>query len=276
MPINGSIKIENGILKAHLKSFTDMFKFSSFFHNGIGQYYFRGQSNANWNLETTLERFERQLNPFTDGTKDFLLKEFKRLIRGKGLLKEINATSDEDFFCLGQHYGLPTPMLDWTESFYISLFFAFADEIPIDVENIAVWAIQTSASDAMDDWNSSSESSLEIKFVDPFSDVNSRLISQSGMLLQKPSGVDLEDLISKYCRGNSHSPVLAKLTMPAKERENVINALFSMNINWATIYPGIEGAAKHAKMKLQILDSKARKIGESALMAHSQKSITGL
>lgn len=175
-------------------------------------------------------------------------------------------------------------MLDWSESFYIALFFAFAEEIPVDVENVAVWAIQTSASEVMNSHNANlkmlaSENNLsnflEMKFVDPFTDVNSRLISQSGILLQKPSGVDLEELISKHCRGNSHSPVLAKLTIPAKEREAAINNLFSMNINWSTIYPGVEGAAKHSKMKLQMLDSKVRKMGKAATLAHSQKSITG-
>jgi hypothetical protein len=195
----------------------------------------------------------------------------------------MNPSSDEDFFSLGQHYGLPTPMLDWSHSFYIALFFAFADEIPNDVENVAVWAIQKSANEAMDDFNKkikllpgdTFKPILETKFVEPFTDVNSRLISQSGILLQKPSEVNLEKIISDFCKGNSHSPVLAKITMPSTERENVINNLFAMDINWSTIYPSIDGAAKHAKMKLQMLDLKVRRMGAAGAAEHAQKKISG-
>lgn len=276
--------VVDGVLRVHLRSFKQLFEFSQFFHDSAGGYYFRGQADGNWKLTTTLERFESELSNYVGGARETLLKDFKRLIRGKGLLSGINPSSDEDFFSLGQHYGLPTPLLDWTEAFYIALFFAFADEVPKDAENVAVWVIHRSAAEAMEHHNSvaqelaaaiSATPPLEMKFVDPYTDVNSRLISQSGILLQKPSGVCIETVISNYCRGNSSSPVLMKLTMPVSERASVINNLFAMNINWSTIYPGVEGAAKHATMKLQMLDLYVRRIGQAGVVQHSSKSIAG-
>lgn len=283
MSINNKGRVENGVLRAHLKNFEELFQFSQFFHQSPSTYYYRGQADENWKLTTTLERFETELNKFVGGTRELLLKEFRRLIRGNGLLSQMDTSSEEEILALGQHYGLPTPLLDWTESFYIALFFAFSEAIPDEVNNVAIWAIQTSAKEVMANFNSlaadlsklneNSVSLVEMKFVDPYTDINSRLVSQSGIFIQKPSNIDLEQVISSYCKGNNESPVLAKITVPAKERENILNNLFSMNINWATIYPGIEGAARHAKMKLQMLDLKVRKMGESRVLDHTKKKI---
>jgi len=176
---------------------------------------------------------------------------------------------------------LPTPLLDWTESFYIALFFAFADEFPKDVENAALWAIQTSAREIMDKFNDEKalgagknlNNMIQMKFVDPYTDANPRIVSQSGILLQKPSGFFIEDLIPEFCKGNSDSPLLAKITIPASERGKILNNLFAMNINWSTILPGIEGAARHAKMKLQMLDMKVRCMGRDGTKRHAQKDI---
>lgn len=282
----GKGKVECGVLRANLDNFKELFEFSQWFHNSPSQYYFRGQSDSTWGLTTTLERFEASLCKEGAGTGKFLLKDFKRLLRGKGLLGSIDQSSDEEIMALGQHYGLPTPLLDWTESFYIALFFAFCEKIPDSVENVAVWAIQTSASEIMHDYNvkqkamdsehaklASGGELIEMKFVDPYTDVNNRLVSQSGLFLQKPSGVSVEGLVASYCKDNNHSPVMAKITVPARERESVLNNLIAMNISWATIYPGIEGAALHAKMKLELLSSKAERMGREGLASHVTKDI---
>jgi len=116
-------KVEDGVLRARLSSFRELFELGQFFHLSPSQYYFRGQANEHWKLTTTLERFESNLHPDVAGTRDFILNDFKRLIRGNGFFPQTSIPSDEDIFSLGQHYGLPTPLLDWSESFYIAIFF---------------------------------------------------------------------------------------------------------------------------------------------------------
>ncbi|NNA66417.1 FRG domain-containing protein [Pseudomonas gessardii] len=283
MDIYSKGSVKDGILRAKLDNFKELFEFSQFFHQGPGGFYFRGQADERWGLTTTLERFESGINKYVSGTRQHMLADFKRLLRGKGLLSQMNINSDEEIFALGQHYGLPTPLLDWSESFYIALFFAFAEDTPKDAENVAVWAIQYSAKELMEAYNIESRSRcitdddvrdfLPIQFVDPYTDVNSRLVSQSGVFIQKPSGVDLEKIVASYCSDNNDSPVLAKITIPVAERESVVNNLFAMNINWSTIYPGIDGAARHAKMKLQMMDLKVRKMGELRTRVHANRDI---
>ena len=276
MSVYSKGRVDNGILTAKLTSFSELFEFSQYFHQSPSQYYFRGQSNEHWKLTTTLERFEDSLVKNVNGAGGFLLREFRRLIRGKGVISQLNIESEDELLCLGQHYGLPTPLLDWTESFFIAIFFAFADEISSDVENVAIWAIQSSATEIMKKYNDDEPNeTLHLKFVDPLTDVNHRLVSQTGVFLQKPNGVFIEDLVEVHCKGVSNLPIMAKITIPASERESIINNLFAMNINWSTIYPGVEGAARHAKMKIEMLNLKVKKMGPFGLLEHTHRDIFG-
>lgn len=109
---------------------------------------FRGQKNACWPLKTTLERFfERNGEPF----KEYPLNDYDRVLnklrkRVRGPLKEkINALrsntiqptqseipkiiigdKDIDLRLILRHYGFPSPLLDWTRSLDIALFFCFS------------------------------------------------------------------------------------------------------------------------------------------------------
>jgi hypothetical protein len=103
--------------------------------------WFRGQSNADWQLDTTLERWRRD--------KPFSVEEYLDLIRR--VKPEIetftggkwDVPSDQDAFIrvrnVGdlpmwlpyeymahlRHHGFPSPLLDWTDSPYIAAYFAF-------------------------------------------------------------------------------------------------------------------------------------------------------
>jgi len=273
-------KIEDGFLQVHIPNFMELVSFAQYFHRSVGKNYFRGQSDARWGLTTTLERFEATLLADISGTGDTTLKIFKKQLRGKGVIPTIDPSSDDELLALGQHYGLPTPLLDWSESFYIALFFAYADEFSNDCENVAIWGIQTYITNIFKNFNeksaldTGSEPYPELKLIDPFTEFNDRLLSQTGVFVKKTSGLNIVDIVNNYCKGNSSAPVLSKITMPSSEREVVLNNLDAMNINWSTIYPGFEGAAKNAKLQLQMLNRKVEQMGGDGLKRHLSQKIT--
>ncbi|MDR6585560.1 FRG domain-containing protein [Herbaspirillum frisingense] len=274
-------KVCDGVLEAHVENFFELVKLAQYFHQGPSAWYFRGHADESWKLETTLERFEKTLSNYVRGTNKTLISEFKKLLRGNGIIPRIDLSTNEELYAWGQHYGLPTPLLDWSESFFIALFFAVADAPPRDAKNSAIWGIQTSAKEVMTKFNESNREKInsdpdefpEFKFLEAGTDANTRLISQAGLFVQKPNGLDIEDIIKKSSPGNSTLPVLAKITFPTQEREHMINNLFAMNINWATIYRGAEGAAMHSKMKLQMLDLKVKKMGKERTLEHAGANI---
>lgn len=95
---------------------------------------FRGQSDASWKLETTLERFTKQ----TFNTYDYYkiirgVKPAVVSITGKGWsLPEfmegsvmVRPPTGYEFMIYLRHHGFPSPLLDWTRSPYVAAFFAF-------------------------------------------------------------------------------------------------------------------------------------------------------
>lgn len=81
-----------------------------------GKYLFRGHSDPQWKLQTTFDRmFANQPKQTRLQIAEELLEVFKRGLEGQDIPSEVRA--DESLFhSLGQHYGLPTRLLDWTES----------------------------------------------------------------------------------------------------------------------------------------------------------------
>ncbi len=90
---------------------------------------YRGHSNVNYKLETTLERAFNEIVEDENiiGMKlhieDSIIKDFKR--KAHHYLKWLPSDADKlGWLSLIQHYGGPTRLLDFTESFYVALYFA--------------------------------------------------------------------------------------------------------------------------------------------------------
>jgi FRG domain len=80
--------------------------------------WFRGHSKQNWKL---LPAFQRLNKPTSEIN---LINKFRQ---NANLLLDSNPKSDFDWLFVMQHYGVPTRLLDWTESPLVGLFFAVSD-----------------------------------------------------------------------------------------------------------------------------------------------------
>jgi hypothetical protein len=99
---------------------------------------FRGQSCSTWNLETSLHRTYKTISPAISigQCEKNALNRFKR-----GAHHYMSCPPDQnntlEWLALMQHYGGPTRLLDFTNSFYIAAFFALESA----KSDAAVWCL---------------------------------------------------------------------------------------------------------------------------------------
>ena len=100
--------------------------------------WFRGQANISWELEAGWYRQAPPGKNLGDSwyNEHNLLVEFKQ--RAPGYLSSAPQTDWEWLFIM-QHYGLPTRLLDWTESALLGLYFAVREHR--QDSDAAVWVL---------------------------------------------------------------------------------------------------------------------------------------
>ncbi|MFN7169074.1 MAG: FRG domain-containing protein [Pannonibacter sp.] len=98
--------------------------------------WFRGQSDASWQLLPGFLRNETQVSETT------LLNRFKQ---SAAMLAESRPQSSFDWTFLMQHYGVPTRLLDWSESPLVALYFAVDDYVKYPDKDAALWCLQPTA-----------------------------------------------------------------------------------------------------------------------------------
>lgn len=211
---------------------------------------FRGQRNGSWALTPSIARLSTN-GTYSTQTAGAQLESFKYSIRGR-TKEPVSRLSEEDVWALGQHYGLWTPLLDWSHSPFVAMFFAMSEPNPSTESpksySRAIFRInRTKLGEYMND----------DFFISPLSSDHDRLISQDGLFTLSPPGeINLENQIINALAENEvdvdtpsvlkeyickvHIPVESEL-----ERKKAISALRRMNLHFANLYPDLEGSSMH-------------------------------
>jgi hypothetical protein len=85
-------------------------------------YWFRGQSNAEWELTPGVFR--------KNSSGDYLYDEYNMMgdMRLSNPEEAQRCSTTVEWLVLTQHYGLPTRLLDWSESILVALYFAVQND----------------------------------------------------------------------------------------------------------------------------------------------------
>ncbi len=222
----------------------------------------RGQRDSDWSLTTTLDRlFQRlQILPADSNLLEKVsakhLESFQLAARGRRGVHPENL-QELEWWALGQHFGLGTPLLDWTHSPYAAAYFAFEDiDAPNESGFRAVYGLDAAAVTLKNE-ELANEESLEtgraplIQIVDSLSNENPRLVSQGGLFTRAPIGVSVEDWVSKSFEGTDF-PALIKILIPDADRIQCLRGLDRMNINHASLFPDLAGASRATNLKFEI------------------------
>ena len=211
---------------------------------------YRGQRRYDWQLESKLTRdIGGGAIPYS--VSDMLLFRFKLAMRGRG--SDLTNWEDNEIWSFGQHFGLSTPLLDWTESPFVALFFAFADEDrESEIENPTrtVFCMNREIIEA-----AFGDLLGADFFFEPTYGENGRLVNQAGLFTVTPPGDDnlasvILNLLIEHEVVDADDPkdvaqFLCKFHIPNTSRANCLAALRKMNIHHANLFPDPTGASQY-------------------------------
>jgi hypothetical protein len=224
---------------------------------------YRGQSNSEWGLKTTLERYTNQEYTIENyllktlecapEIESFIGKSFN-LPAQKNIIDDINDKSKEfwlhipvyDYWIYLRQHGFPSPLLDWTFSPYIAAFFAFSEQIESERCSIYIFI----------EWPQGHKtcSGLEprINVLGPNVRTHKRhFLQQSWYSIALKKERDIPD-VKEYAFQNiiSHEEIfrsssddqdlIFKITLPISERRKVLDYLNQFNINQFSLFQTVE------------------------------------
>lgn len=236
---------------------------------------FRGQADAEWGLQSTLERvIGNRWNAETARRfETYSLDLFKSKYHIYSGLEHI-PKSKLSWLSVMQHYGVPTRLIDFTTSPFIALYFALETYNPLSQKDFSIFAIDYTAimeasiqqirksDNKFLETRASFQSKQDTVFdevVDRYSydiawitepmELNARIDRQSGTFLVAGN---LEKTIESIINLPLYeSTKLIKLRIPASLYQGIYVALRKMSINSKSIYGDLAGLAKSIRMELQ-------------------------
>jgi hypothetical protein len=239
---------------------------------------FRGQGK-DWPLTAAIERYA--LRPGV--AEDYVMREFRRRVY-RYSTSAPQRDDDLEWLALMQHHGAPTRLLDWTRSAQIAAFFAaqsvvpFVQEVPQPLPSFTIWAVDKDALNAEAKemlgltrntdisspevfrkifWSQPADDLYLVMAVEPYR-VNERLTIQQGLFLrgnhpQFPFHNCLASLLLHAKKqGRPNTEWLHKFEVESGARADVLRILDKVNINSATLFPGLDGFCQSLQVAVQI------------------------
>lgn len=228
---------------------------------------FRGHANPDWGLSSLWERHIASVGKKSlmrrsqwGAVQDTILNDFKDLAYGSPGLHGQDF-SEADWWAIGRHYGLMTPLLDWTRSPYVAAFFAFTgfaemispglvtgtfDPKPFLTESaryVTVWALRVGPY---------LEPASNLEILNPHVDLGHRQRAQRGVFsrLDHDTHLTVEEYLHSVTL--SETP-LRKYLIPSDDTARALSELRLMNITFATMFPDLNGAAYQANFEIASL-----------------------
>lgn len=235
--------------------------------------YWRGQKDPEWPLASSFERKILQMSGgykpnssmiypyggrykrgdkyiwekgFYHKYRDRYFNAFKQAATG---LRGTNPKelSPDDWWALGRHYGLITPLLDWTEKPYIAAFFALSElwiemnsggSISFGGKEVAIYRL----------FHNRQLEGDGLRVVRPVVEELGRMHGQRGLF----TWLDSEDFfeLQGFLDNKERGTLLTCIILSDQSIMDGLKDLAAHGIDYRTLFPDMSGAALHANAKM--------------------------
>ena len=224
---------------------------------------YRGHADAVWTLATTLERFRSK--PTSVEQYNHYLLRIKPAVESYtdktwAVERDIKLPDDwlstppnYEFMVYARHHGFPSPLLDWSQSPYIALYFAYAGNQPNT--NAAVYAYVSTPEGVKGGW----ATAAAINELGPYATTHARHFRQQAqytVCVHKPEKRwDYCSHEGVFKSGDDSQDLLRKFILPGELRLEFLKKLQLMNINAYSLF-NTEEALMHmlAFKEITLLD----------------------
>ena len=225
-------------------------------HIQSGPFFYRGQPDATWHLETTLERYfgpnfavssyyseiktiQHRIETFTDNNWDLpaSFKYHNQLKSGENILNKTLI----DYLQYLRHFGYPSPLLDWSYSPYVAAYFAFR-ELASKAKSIAIHEFFAVSELGENPYYIKSSKENTPAVICPIRGSSQR--TKRHHLQQSAYTYCIKKINGRYCYVSHEDPDIlpteetersgewvVKYIIPASERLNALRSLEAYNIN---------------------------------------------
>lgn len=227
------------------------------FFNRNDQQVFRGHRRCDWGLTPSLARLSTA-SVISRECADRQLELFRLAVRGRlADTRLVDDGQEDELWSVGQHHGLQSPLLDWTYSPYVAVFFAFEKEDAqheSDNPYRAVYVLNKSAI-------SNDHVCPEIRVIEPRQDEYGRLVNQAGLFTYSPYDETIESYLINTLAEDEQLNIdlddadtlanyVCKLYIANEDRDGCLRHLKRMNVHHASLFPDLLGASQFCNIQI--------------------------
>lgn len=226
--------------------------------------WWRGEVDSEWHLSPAAERHYKNLIEERGATYRFMQKAGSR---HNNVPKSVGPYCDQSYvewLFLMQHYGLPTRLLDWTESLFVALFFAVYYENKYWEKDGVLWALNPCRlnQDNIDTDGCCTPTSPKIDDICkiPFGNEDPANIPDQKIVALIPDQKDIRMLmqhstftlhsgwpIQKFNNDPKDQRYLKKIIISSSKKKEIYQFLIRCGLNISNIFPDLENLSKEIK-----------------------------
>ena len=250
---------------------------------------FRGVSSADHTPDSSLVRLARGRDDVRR-LESAVLRNFRKYAR-----RHTEATDSVwDWMAIGQHFGLPTRLLDWTYSPLVALHFATEDPVEFDRDGV-VWCLNFVEANKLLPrrlqriLKEEGSDTFTVEMLAPFRNLRDfdALSREPFVVFLEPPALDerilnqlaLFSLMSDAAGSfegwmRKHPDICRKVVVPARLKWEIRDKLDQANVNERVLFPGLDGLSRWLARYYTPIEAAADVMSEPSPSARAREMAT--